>query len=49
MTTDEAFQDFVQKDQGITEDIAALDVSLATVQQVRAVLRRLMPISSLSA
>ncbi|KAJ4464902.1 hypothetical protein C8J55DRAFT_493715 [Lentinula edodes] len=34
MTTDEAFQDFVQRDQGITEDIAALDVSLATVQQV---------------
>ncbi|KAH7870098.1 uncharacterized protein C8R40DRAFT_666463 [Lentinula edodes] len=34
MTTDETFQDFAQKDQGITEDIAALDVSLATVQQV---------------
>ncbi|KAJ3980733.1 hypothetical protein F5890DRAFT_1557434 [Lentinula detonsa] len=34
MTTDDIFKNFIQKDSGIKEDIAALDVSLATVQQV---------------
>ncbi|KAJ3794332.1 hypothetical protein GGU11DRAFT_322793 [Lentinula aff. detonsa] len=34
MTTDDIFKNFIQKDPGIKDDIAALDVSLATVQQV---------------
>ncbi|KAJ3826101.1 hypothetical protein F5880DRAFT_1476939 [Lentinula raphanica] len=34
MTTDDVFKSFVQNEGGIQEDIAALDVSLATVQQV---------------
>ncbi|KAJ4471450.1 hypothetical protein J3R30DRAFT_3299322 [Lentinula aciculospora] len=31
MTTDDSFKDFIQTENGIKEDIAALDVSLATV------------------